>query len=243
MTSHPAKHRLATYRPIHNCTAITAAVLSTFVALPVLFIATPLLSGASASVRTSIQNAPKNTVSKSTVIKTPASKTAKTKTAATAKSPTGGLQLTIAMSEFLKSNVVISVPTGTKAKKITDSTTTVLTFPDGAQMSIQPDAATFSDFKKSILSTEELLKTPAKDKTIFLVEKADRLIYSDNSGANLSKRTVFVMQKKLPSIEINKALATGVLCSNTGQQEEALAPNQASLDAMMAACDSIMAGK
>jgi hypothetical protein len=139
--------------------------------------------------------------------------------------------------------VVIIVPAGTKAKKITDSTTTVLTFPDGAQMSVQPDASVFGDFKKNIVSFEDLTKTPAKDRTVFLVDKADRLVYSDNLGANLSKRTVFVMQKKLPGIEINNALATGMLCSDTGLQEETVAPNQASMDTMMAACDSITAGK
>jgi hypothetical protein len=155
----------------------------------------------------------------------------------------GQLSITISTSEFLKTNVVIIVPAGTKAKKITDSTTTVLTFPDGAQMSVQPDASVFGDFKKNIVSFEDLTKTPAKDRTVFLVDKADRLVYSDNLGANLSKRTVFVMQKKLPGIEINNALATGMLCSDTGLQEETVAPNQASMDTMMAACDSITAGK
>ena len=138
---------------------------------------------------------------------------------------------------------VITVPAGTKAKKVADSTTTVLTFPDGAQMSVQPDASSFADYKKNIVSFEELTKTPVKDRTIFLVDKPDRLVYSDNLGSNPTKRTVFVMQKKLPDIETNTALATGMLCSDTGLQEETVAPNQASLNAMMAACDSITAAK
>jgi hypothetical protein len=151
--------------------------------------------------------------------------------------------LTITTSEFLKSNVSISVPVGTKAQKMVDSPTTVLTFPDGAQMSVQPDASTFSDYKKNMQSTEDTMKTPAKDRATFVLETDDRLIFSDNYGNDGGKRTVFVMQKKLPKLTINKALATGMLCSDTGLQSEKEAPNRASIDAMMAACDTIISAK
>jgi hypothetical protein len=151
--------------------------------------------------------------------------------------------LTITTVDFLKSDVAISVPVGTKAKKIVDNPATVLTFPDGAQMTISPDASSFGDYKKNIVEFEKTVSTPAPDRTIFVVEKPDRLIYSDNSGPGLTKRTVFVMQKKLPTLIKNELLAIGMLCSDTGLQEETLAPNRASIDLMMAACDTITAAK
>ena len=165
-------------------------------------------------------------------------------TKATVKSrPKGNLSLTISTVDFLKNDVVISVPAGTKAKKVVDDVSTVLTFPDGAQMTVSPDASSFGDYKKNIVSTEKLLGTPAPDKAIFVVDQADRLIFSDNSGPNLTKRTVFAMQKKLPALVTNEALAIGMLCSDTGLQEETLAPNRASLDRLMMACDSISSAK
>jgi hypothetical protein len=213
-----------------------AASVAAFSLLPIALAGGRSLATASASSNNG-KTKPKTTKTTKTTKATNAGKTSGQ------TSPAGAMLLTISTSEFLKANVVISVPAGTKAKKITDSTTTVLTFPDGAQMSVQPDASSFADFKKNIVSFEELTKTPVKDRTVFLVDKPDRLVYSDNLGSNPPKRTVFVMQKRLPGLEVNKTLAIGMLCSDTGLQEEAVAPNQASLDAMMAACDSITAAK
>jgi hypothetical protein len=175
--------------------------------------------------------------------KTPSKATTKVTKAVASSNTKGNITITISTVDFLKSDVVISVPAGTKAKRVVDSTSTVLTFPDGAQMTASPDASSFGDYKKNIVDTEKLLGTPASDKTTFLVDQADRLIFSDKSGPNLTKRTVFVMQKKLPALVTNELLAIGMLCSDTGLQEEILAPNRASLDRMMAACDSILSAK
>ena len=155
----------------------------------------------------------------------------------------GSLRIVVSTVELLKNDVVLSVPVETKAKKIVDSPATVLTFPDGAQMTVSPDASSFGDYKKKTVNMEKLLGTPAGEKTIFVVDKADRLIFSNNSGPDLTKRTVFVMQKKLPALVKNEMLAIGMLCSNTGLQEETLAPNRASIDQMMTACDSLSSAK
>jgi hypothetical protein len=197
-----------------------------------------LSSASASSARYQVQRATKPTSSRRLPAKTSANKANAINTGSN-----GTILLTISMVDLLKSSVVISVPAGTKAKKIPDSTATVLTFPDGAQMSVEPDASVFGDYKKNIVSFEDLTKAPLKDRTVFLLDKSDRLIYSDNMGAELSKRTVFVMQKKLPDLVLNRALAIGVLCSDTGLHEETVAPNRASIDTMMAACDSIVAGK
>ncbi len=168
--------------------------------------------------------------------KTTAKPTATTK--AGASSSAGGTKLTIPASEVLKRDVIITVPAGTKAKPVKDSPATLLTFPDGGQMSVYPDAPNFADYKATIVKDEEQFKTPAANRAKFLESEADHLVYIDNTTGTPAIH--LIAQKLLPDLVVEKVLATGMVCDNSGRNFEVPAPSQASADVMVAACLSIV---
>jgi hypothetical protein len=168
--------------------------------------------------------------------KTPKSKAAKKKqTSASPAKPAAGaaVKLTIASNGYLKRDIVISAPAGTTAKKIVDSVSTLVTFSDGSQMTAFPDAAFLLDYQKS-------LPTTGDGKVTFVVTAADHFTFVDPLYSRIPNGISFYAKRDLATIVENKALATGLVCTNHGTEDTKQTSNEATISVMIATCLSAM---
>lgn len=148
---------------------------------------------------------------------------------ATRSKPDSLVTLAIPSSDYLKKDLVIRVPIGTIAKRVMDSPDTLVTFPDGSQMLAFPDAASLRDYRQG-------LPTTGAEKATFLVDSAQHFTFLDKSYSPSPPGISFYAKKDLPKLVKNKALATGLLCTNHGSSETKQTSSKATIDAMVAAC-------
>ena len=141
--------------------------------------------------------------------------------------------LTIPSRAFLKKDLVIRASAGTRAELIVDSPDTLVTFPDGSQMLAVPDAAYLFDYRKSLATT-------GAEKVTFLVDAVDHFTFLDKGYSQIAGGISFYAKKDLPNLVKDKALATGLLCTNHGSIDTKETSNNAALNAMITACLSGM---
>ncbi len=70
----------------------------------------------------------------------------------------------------------------------------------------------------------------------FLVDAVDHFTFLDKTYSQIAGGISFYAKKDLPTLVKNKALATGLLCTNHGTSDTKQTSSDATVNAMIAAC-------
>ncbi len=70
----------------------------------------------------------------------------------------------------------------------------------------------------------------------FLVDAVDHFTVLDKTYSQIAGGISFYAKKELPTLVKNKALATGLLCTNHGTSDTKQTSSDATINAMIAAC-------